>query len=513
MQDLTKDSTHLAVGSAAQLFLDNTILEGIQNVTRRWYQPTRRGDGPVIKRDRPWEHVTYFTYSNYAVLRDPIDGLIKCWYEDLELLPAERWGPGHTMGNHHSSQLYAYSEDGVRFIKPELDICDVDGQRTNIVLGSPPYGDVHSTSVIIDPYPSEPEARFRAIYTRMNFTPDGRKESTIARSPDGIHWQPYSARPEFGFSGHHLGDVSVLFYDDESREFVQNTRHGYYGSGALDDRHPTYVSFLRPYELDNWAAQNKRRIFQTRSHDFIHWTTPVLIAAAEDDFDNLDDSYYGMCQYRVGTTHIGLVGVFHQVDNTREVQMLVSRDGIRWRRANKGQPFLAPRGLGHWDANMQSIVSPPIEMGDELWFYHGASRSTHDFWMTPWEGHGHPEAETPGVGEFALGLAVLRKDGYASLDVNPYRRGMMTTRPLIVEGDRLSINARCRPGGSVRVALASSSGQVYPGYDADSVDPFIGDAVSHTVTWRGSSELPQSRSLRLHITLQNAELFSFRFHG
>ena len=37
---------------------------------------------------------------------------------------------------------------------------------------------------------------------------------------------------------------------------------------------------------------------------------------------------------------------FQAVDNEIEVQLLMSRDGLRWRRTGKRQPFLAPRGEG-----------------------------------------------------------------------------------------------------------------------------------------------------------------------
>ena len=80
VQDLSMDSTHLIVNELTQLFVDNLIIEQVQDVTRRWHQPVRYGDRPVIQSDQPWEHITYFTYSSYAVFYDPTDGRFKCWY-------------------------------------------------------------------------------------------------------------------------------------------------------------------------------------------------------------------------------------------------------------------------------------------------------------------------------------------------------------------------------------------------------------------------------------------------
>ena len=112
MRDLSRDSTHLYVKEFTQTFLDNVVIESAQDITRRWHRPTRRLETPLISKDRPWEHVPYFTYSNYCVLRDPQDGLFKCWYEDMAGTPAPEPIPNNPFGT-FSRQLYAESEDGI----------------------------------------------------------------------------------------------------------------------------------------------------------------------------------------------------------------------------------------------------------------------------------------------------------------------------------------------------------------------------------------------------------------
>lgn len=144
MRDLRRDSSQLFVQTCVQSLLDNVLIETSQDITRRWHQPQRYADGPLIKKDRPWEHALYFTYSNYQVLHDPQDGLFKCWYEDLE-------GPDEARSWQHfgmkSRQLYAESKDGINWRKPELDLYTIDGRRTNIVLGDDDYGQVHSAAL------------------------------------------------------------------------------------------------------------------------------------------------------------------------------------------------------------------------------------------------------------------------------------------------------------------------------------------------------------------------------
>ena len=515
MRDLSVDSSQLFVGDRTVTFLDNVAVDSVQDVTRRWHKPERKLDEPVLKKDRPWEHVPYFTYSNYAVLRDPEDGLFKCWYEDFEFLPG-RFRVSHV--GHHSRQLYAESEDGIHWRKPELDVVSVDGQRTNIVLGSSEYGEVHSATVVVDPHPARREDRFRTLFSHMWEDEAGDyNRIEAARSPDGIHWTIYDTPPTFGLSGSQLNDVSMLFYDEDAREFVQNTRHFLQWASCINLRNPHTESFLGPMEPNRPLAYNQRRVWQTRSHDFLHWSEPVLVAAADEE-DNLDESYYGMAQFKVGTLHLATVGILKAVDNEMDVQLLTSRDGLRWKPSDNRQPFLAPRGNGHWDAYMVALSSPPIEVGDELYFYHGGTSAHHDWWLCDGEDMELPPSDQLENVAFGLGLAVLRKDGYAGLFANRYREGILVTQPLISLGTKLEINARCAPGGSVRVEVADRYDDVIAPCSRDACDPFTGDSVSHTVTWNGDPAVPAGKTERLYwrklrFFLKDAELFSCRFAG
>ncbi|MFH0964129.1 MAG: hypothetical protein V2A58_08965, partial [Planctomycetota bacterium] len=417
MQDMTRDPSQLHVAENVQTFLDNVAIHSCGYVTRRWHTPEKRAEGPVIQKDRPWEHVTYFTYSNYAVLRDEEDGLFKCWYEDLNVgLRAK--APGG-MREHSSRQLYAQSTDGIHWEKPELGIVVEGGRKTNVVLGGGDYGTAHSTSVVIDPHPPTREEKFRALWTHRS--EKGKRYDRIAcgHSADGIHWKLYPEPPAFGMSGARLDDVTVLFYDRDAREFVQNTRHFLKGGGAASTPRGG---------LHHFASTGQRRVWQCRSHDFLHWSEPVLVVAKDWDLDNLDDEFYGMAQYRLGNMWLATVGVFHHTENTMEVQLLASRDGIRWGRTAKLQPFLAPRGEGFWDTHMVSIVSPPIEVGDELWFYHGGTNSHHDWWL--YDNIDHAESKDPSTVRYCLGLARLRRDGYVGLYATRYREGRVNTQGL-----------------------------------------------------------------------------------
>lgn len=518
MYDMSMDSTSLFVKDTVQTFIDNVIIESVQNTTRRWHTPTRKLEQPVIRKDQPWERIPYFSGSDYRVIRDPEDGLFKCWYMNLD--QSKRWmGTGfHDLVHPGGSKTcYAESEDGLQWTKPELDIYEENGRKTNVVMGGNDHRGAHF-GVVLDPHPPTRDQRYRVLYTHF-WDEQGTRMRRIesAHSADGIHWTTYDELPIFGMSGGYLGDVSILFYDNNAREFVQNTRHFAMESGpGVNPLTPRTQSFANPYEPHNFAAYNRRRIFQTRSHDMIHWSEPVPVAATDDIEDNLDESFYGMPQFTLGNVHLATVGVLRFVENEMHVQLLVSRDGIRWSRTNKRQPFIAPRGEGYWDAHMVSSCSPPIEVGDELRFYHGGTDRHHDWWIFGQaEGIDVAEALEPEGGTWGLGLATLRKDGYAGLYSTKYREGIIVTRPLISLGTKLEINAKCGVSGSVKVEVVDHNNNVIGSCSKDNCDPLTGDSVKHTVTWNRDASIPTSRGhgtwRKLRFFLKDAELFSFRF--
>ena len=79
------------------------------------------------------------------------------------------------------------------------------------------------------------------------------------------------------------------------------------------------------------------------------------------------------------------------------------------------------------------------------------------------------------------------------------------------DGERLSINARCRKGGSIRAAVLGRDNQPMGNCTLDASDPFTGDSTCHTVTWGGAAGLPGKAQWRkFHFLLRDAEIFSLR---
>ena len=535
------DSTELVLGEAPQYFFDNGVVGAVQNITRTVHSPRKIDHNPVIQADHPWEHVTYFTFNSWHLWHDEATGRTNCIYEDWWLdrdrLVQEARGSIHAWAHSRMRQLYAYSDDGEEWTKPPMGIVEEEGHDTNIVFGSEEFGSVHAPTILDDPWETDPERRFKALYFHV---PPGSGEvggglPMVAHSPDGIKWTPVDEPPVVGNKRARLDDGGSVAADPETGGYLAITRHPFM-SGAPDYvRMPAFgpTGGTPSYDLatDLPQRRNRRRIFLMESSDFKHWSKPGLVLAPDPDIDNLDTSFYGMKAHRVGDQWLGFLNVFNMVANTMHVELTHSRDGRSWRRVTPGRPWLEPGSPGEWDQFMVNINTAPLEVDDdELRVYFGGSKNHHDWWFAgpvenrddPSRWDHAPEVEDMGEVGYCLGLAKLRRDGYVSLGASLEREGVVVTEPFIAEGDTLVINACCEPGGYVKVEVTDGHDRPVAGGAEADCDVFTGDSVAHNVTWGGGGampmptlefadvRLPETPYRRLRFTLRGAELYSFQ---
>ena len=527
MNPLITDSVYLRVGNRRQFFFDDLLLEQTQNLTRRFHSPQPAGDRPVLGKDRPWEHVLYFTCNTWNVIRDPKDGLFKCWYEDWridDLSRAISWvrpSDGKLCVNLHracpSRVLYAQSEDGIAWEKPAVGIVAEEGRSTNVVLGGyEPVGPAHCAYVLLDTHETDPSRRYKAIFENgASREADDPISGTFrsAYSSDGIHWKVHPEPVRYGHCGSVAGDVVTVSIDPESGIYRLNGRHPGMGSSVVQDmRNPTDGGWIAPSYPHRFAQEGRRRIFRMESSDMIHWSTPTPLVVPDYDADNIDDEFYGMEQFRIGDDWLGLLNVLHNTENTMDVQLTYSRNGKDFKRIRPGQPWLAPGNEGSWYPYMATVCSKPIEVGDDLYVYHGGANVHHDWWMVGFhEGLEVAESGRLDRVNYALGLAKMKRDRFVSLAAGPARTGILATRPIFPTGGGLVVNLKCHPGGRLQAAIADGQGNVLPGFERQNCRTVEADSVSCPLRWRGQSRLPAERFLKVQFFLQNAELFSFQF--
>ncbi len=455
-----------------QLFLDDTMIARKQGVTRRLH-PARKESEPVLRPDRPWEGRRVYNYG--SVRRDPASGLWRMWY-------LSRMGSGQASRvpgaeRHGDLILYAESEDGRTWRKPDLGLVPFDGDtHNNIVLPG-----CHGSSLVIDA-----EADADEPYRLVAWSWVDQRYRTY-RSADGLSWHGCEA-------GTPIAD---------GQEVV---------SVARDPRTRQYFAFHRVWDRDR--EPKRRLIAASRSFDLVNWSPPETILVP-DALDDPGAEFYDLSGFWYESRFVGLLPVFRvlsyephrrQVDGADvspwdgpiEAQLASSADGLRWQRFEDRSPIV-PRGpQGSFDAGcILGLADAPVIAGDRLWIYYAAVNTTHGGPMPP--------------KEITIGLASWRLDGFVSLEAGA-EGGVIETAPLQAGGSRLEVNVEA-PGGALEVEVLEADGRPRPGYGRAECRPVTGDLTAAVVRWQDRVGLDASRPLRLRFHLRSGRLYSYGFRS
>lgn len=474
------------VGSAAQLFTDQTLVRSSERVTFTLHPAEKHQANPIIKADRPWEGWRIGLYGN--VLYEPDEKLFKMWYVS-----------DTTPDFPDFATLYATSTDGITWTKPILGVVKsaTGSTENNAVLK-----DALLASVMKDERETDPQRRYKMVCWIHRPKPEGGPHTFT--SPDGIRWTRRSTEPICKSN-----DV-ITAYRDEARGL--------------------YVAF--PKLSTPVRGGPVRRCFGlTTSADFLKWKEPryVFVPDQRDDAGSLarieevraqldvpDDpklmrtEFYGLGVYVAESCTLAFPWVFTINNNARfgnhegpsEVQLAATRDLENWDRSFR-TPILPQGKPGEWDSGFLSTQSRALRVGDEVWLYYAGANYTHG---TPClykeEGTGRGTKYTN-----SIGLAKWKLDRFVSADAGP-DGGTLTTVPMLFRGTRLELNAATNGDGHITVEVLDPKGTVLA-----QTKPVTGDDLRHRVEWMSDLRLAQfaSQPVALRFHLKNAQLFSFAF--
>lgn len=171
-----------------------------------------------------------------------------------------------------------------------------------------------------------------------------------------------------------------------------------------------------------------------------------------------------------------------------DLELGFSRDGFHWDRPDRSGFIKGSRVEGAWDRGyLHSTAGVFVVLDDKLIFpYMGTSG------IAP---SGSRGMYTGG----SIGLATLRRDGFASMDGS----GALTTRPVHFSGKHLFVNAT----GDLRVEVLDSKNDKV----LASSKPTSGDDTKRRVEWDDFADLEQfaGTPVRFRFHLENGELYSF----
>jgi len=489
-----------------QLFIDDGIVEQIDNLARKLHQPQKPREYAVVRPEHRWENVGIQIRGAPAWV--PEEGIFKMIYgasaESLDP-EAKLTSMGYPTGE--GFMCYATSTDGVNWEKPFLGIYDYQALLWN---GKPIGGQNNIVptaqwlSPIYDPADPDPARRYKGMGW---FAGEHGLKPVV--SADCLDW--------------HFLDVPVLPSSDEA-QFTYDESRG---------RYILTVKHGGPYG---------RSVYLTTSEDLEHWTEQELIFHA-DQVDqengverltkffedprylrphvNRPEEYrtdvYHMAAFPYEGLYLGLPVMLHQsgkhppmyenVDGRKSVELTCSRDLRHWSRVANRVPFLelSPVGDGSaYDTGQIEPTSRPVVRNNELWFYYSGLRH-RGMSIADYQARKHLDGS-------AICLAKLRLDGFVSLK-GGVEWGSVLTRPLAIEDRELHINVDSWHGQVRAEIVDASDGAPIAGYTREESLPAVIDSIDQSLRWKDKADLAEllGRTVRIRFSIMQAELYAFWF--
>ena len=196
----------------------------------------------------------------------------------------------------------------------------------------------------------------------------------------------------------------------------------------------------------------------------------------------------------------GLVREHGDYTGFHHVQLVYSRDLKNWIRLGKRKPFIDTSPLGGGAYNTQTIRGPssPLERGDELWFYYMGCRQ---YAFITSGGNPNYKDYVPDAG--AVCLAVLRRDGFISLDAGE-QQGTLLTKSFKVSREELFLNLDAEDG-ELNVEVLSVDG--IPLATSTNIH---GNHTVIQIQWKeGKMAELLGQEVYLRINLRQTKLYSF----
>ena len=483
-------SSPVSIDLGRQLFVDDYLIAQT-TLHRTFHKPRIHSASPVLKPETPLEMnngvMPAAAPFSDGVWYDPADRLYKMWY----------------IAGYDDGFGYAISEDGIEWRRPKLDV--VPG--TNRVLAPIPGYVRNGSTVWLDHDAKDPGQRFKMFayfrrgngqWPRMQVSKSSPEPGSLVHlytSPDGIHWsQPVRAGD--------CGDNSGIFYNPFRKMWTYSIR----SSDKKRGRTRSYREYSDFLESAHWEKG-----------DVHFW-----LAADERDRPDPNLGYrpelYKVDCVAYESRMLGLFAIYkgppneiaatlHGFPKTNDLEIGFSPDGLTWQRPDR-TPFLAcSRQPGTWNRGyLHSAGGLCLIVGDELRFY-----------FTGFSGISPQQGTGPYAGA-STGLAVLRRDGFVSMDgpgvpmsnTDAPPPGILTTHPVTFSGSNLFVNADMK-FGELRIEMLDATGRAITPFSLGECIPVTGDATKHIVIWKQGRDLAPLRGkpVRFRFQMTAGQLYSF----
>jgi len=455
-----------------QLFVDDFLIQ--QTSLRRVFHAAEiHPNSPVLVPDRAWErkgewrgyvgpHAIPFSDG---VWYDPKDRLFKMWY----------------MAGVLDSTCLAISKDGIHWEKPDWGV--VAG--TNVVH----TGNRDSCTVWLDLDDSDPGRR----YKMFRFQKSPRRGLVLSVSSDGVHWSN-----DVRWAGA-CNDRSTVFYNPFRKVWVYSLKSVGRVAGVSDEeRIRRYWELADLLKSPMWSKMEEPYLWATCDRLDPQWPLKDIGSSKIYNLDAVAYESVMLGAFSILQTYYGKENKERPKRN--EVLLGFSRDGFNWDRPCR-KPFIGVserRGDWNW-GNIQSAGGICLVVGDKLHFYFSARAGSARLGREKC----HSEADA------GTGLAILRRDGFASMEAGP-EEGALTTCPLRFSGRYLFANMAVTEG-ELRAEVLDGKGQVIESFSKERCIPVRTDRTIARLNWQGITDLScvAGKEVCLRFHLRNGRLYSF----
>jgi len=473
------------LGGQRHMFIDDMLISEMKNISFQVHQPEIRS--AILKTKYPWENI-----SEYSCVID--DGKeYKMYY-------------GNT-GKFYGVCL-ATSKDGLNWTRPMLNLIEFNGsKKNNIVIPKAGTGCVY-----YDTHDSDPNRRYKFFACQIADDKPGTPTTegmVIYTSPDGIRF----TKSEVQLLPFNADSQAVLFYDKYISKYVCFMRGATEETGRIVVRGETDDPMkpwpYKPSPNPNW-----------HNHEipFVSTELPTVLKSDADDPEDTDvygnqvffypwaykvylafpTMYY---HYRGERTYLSPIGPGNV--GVGEVQIAVSRDGVKWKR------YRRPAYVKHGWYGKHYCYWP--------WAFQGMIRRDNKIYQ-----YIRVRPTTHGAGKFMkdgkslymeVGVFEQQPDRFVGAEFE-YTGGSITTDPFIFEGNALTLNVDTGGMGEGRVGILKADGTPLPVFTIQDCDIVNGDWFDKVVTWkRGNSDVSSlsGQAVRLRFEMRGATLYAFQF--
>jgi hypothetical protein len=404
---------------------------------------------------------------------------------------------------------YAESDDGIRWVKPELGLVPHRGSARNNLVRMTPEMDCRKVEplacfVLYEPDDPDPArrykmaayGRYRSIIRYPEVPADNRPSSIYPYfSADGLDWKLALPPPK--------GDI----LDESEVPFTVRNNFEIGGLYKFDGFYYVAGQELWP-DISLPDGRPIRRTMVTHwSGDFIHWSNDKSFSFQRSGYrsvrESLEEAHEPAAVWNRGNVLVGLYGLFHGAtimsERRMDLGLLVSNDGIHFREPIPDRVIIPAGKDGSWDQRGLLHGQGYENVGDQTYIYYGS-----------WDISG-------GGAKNAIGLATLRRDRLGYLSTYQPGGARFTTCPLPNnnKGASLYLNVDGLDGDStLAVELTDRIGKPIPGFSEAEAALVRTSGLRVKVVWGRKSVLDfKDPQYRVRVKFTGPSVAATRFYA